>query len=148
MTLMAFKTEIDNLMFLAKEGFAPKLYGHIEKDGYGFIIMEKLDCSVKDILLKRLLSYNEKEIVKKMIEKLHTIAVHSDLKPSNIGVKLDKNGKIERACVFDCAKIKKYNSYKNSMTGLEIYNKMKEHSLITYENHTRKNILTRASEFR
>jgi serine/threonine protein kinase len=74
---------------------------------YGFIIMERTDCSLKDILLTRSLTSAEDQIIKIAIDKLHQNYVHGDMKPSNIGVFLDSKTKIINKVYFlDCGKLR------------------------------------------
>lgn len=112
MTPHAFQHEVDTLNRLGLEGLAPRVYGYGVCDKYyaihyGFIIMERLDCSVKDILIKRALTDAENKLVKKTINSLHEEhkMVHRDMKPSNLGAYLDTNGMIRRCYVFDCQKM-------------------------------------------
>ena len=80
---------------------------------YGFIVMEKVDGSVKDILRKRALDKSEEKIISEIINQIHQCygSVHGDLQPSNIGIYLNKKGKIHKACFFDCQKIKHKEKY-------------------------------------
>ena len=56
---------------------------------YAFLIMELMDCSLKDILLRRPLSDMEQNMIKETIDKMHNMGIiHGDLKPSNLGVSL------------------------------------------------------------
>lgn len=112
MTPEAYFKEVDDLINLSRLGIAPKVYGfginHSYPIHYGFIVMDKVDCSLKDIYLTRDLTDNESTIIKEIIDRLHNKHgfIHGDLKPSNIGVYLDKQGKVINACFFDCQKIK------------------------------------------
>lgn len=110
-----FNHEVKQLEALADINMAPKLYKSwiCEKYDvhYGFIVMEKYDCSLKDIIVKRKLSYDEESMVDKMIEKLHNMGyVHGDLKPSNMGVRLSEKN-IRSLCFFDCSKVKKLDGF-------------------------------------
>ena len=129
-----FTYEADQLALLSNTGMAPKFHGYTRQKGYGFIVMQRMDCSLKDVLLTRSLKSSEKDIVEKMINKLHDTAVHGDLKPSNIGVQLDKDGKVQEACVFDCQKVKQKKGYKSRE-----FNALKNKDLRTYRKHTKKN---------
>ena len=72
---------------------------------YGFIVLEKMSLSVKDILLKRDLASTELEYIKSKIAKLHSQGIiHGDLKPSNIGANLDGSGQIKLIRILDWAK--------------------------------------------
>lgn len=112
MTPDAFFKEVDELMNLGRLGIAPKVYAcglnHAFNIHYGFVVMEKVDCSLKDIYLHRDLHHDEHKIIKSLINDLHEKhgIIHGDLKPSNIGVYIGSNSRIVRACFFDCQKIK------------------------------------------
>jgi hypothetical protein len=120
MTAESFNHEVQASALLSNYGLGPQFYGHciVSKNGinYGFIIMEKGDCSVKDLLLKRSLMSNEESTIKRAINRLHNEygIIHGDLKPSNIVVSLDSNGYIARCMITDCQKIKyggRYDDY-------------------------------------
>jgi serine/threonine protein kinase len=142
MTPEAFFKEIDDLVSLGKLGIAPKVYGYginrAHEIHYGFIVMEKVDCSLKDIYLKRDLHHDEDKIIKGLIDRLHDEhgIIHGDLKPSNIGVYLDANGHIINACFFDCQKIKHKDDYTP-----EQFKKMAEREADNYKKHIVKNQL-------
>lgn len=118
MTPDAFFKEIDDLINLSKMGIAPKVFGYgINRTypiHYGFIVMEKVDCSLKDIYLKRDLNMVEGQIIKDLIDHMHDVhgIIHGDLKPSNVGVYLDEHGHVKNACLFDCQK----NRHRENMT--------------------------------
>jgi serine/threonine protein kinase len=117
MTPEAFLAETTELLNLAKLGMAPQVYGYgYNRDypiHYAFLVMEKADCSLKDIYLQRDLSHHENKLVNHLIDQLHEVhgIIHGDLKPSNVGVYLDQQGRIVRGCFFDCQKIKHRDHY-------------------------------------
>jgi tRNA A-37 threonylcarbamoyl transferase component Bud32 len=139
---------VDNFMFevkayvkLSKLNFAPKVYDYgIIKDfpiHYGYIIAEKMDCSVKDILLKRRLKSSEKDKINQAIDILHRSGVvHGDMKPSNIGVYLDKDSYIKECYFFDCSKVKYASNYEK-----EDFCYLIEHDIRNYKKHYIKNSL-------
>lgn len=112
-----FKHEVDAYLKFDKLGIGPKIYASwIHKDydvHYGMVVMERLDCSIKQILAKRELTHREHDIVNKLIEKLHHKyeIVHGDMKPSNIGVYLNEKGEIKECYFFDCQKVKYSKNY-------------------------------------
>ena len=68
--------------------------------------MEKMDGSVKDVLLKRSLTTSEDNLIEALINKMHQKGVtHGDLKPSNIGVFLN-DGQIIECKVLDTQKVR------------------------------------------
>jgi hypothetical protein len=141
MTKEAFFDELCELQFLSQLEIAPKVYGYGICDRsfdihYAFIVMEKLDCSLKDILLVRQLEHSESKIVQAAIEKLHIDhgLTHGDLKPSNIGLFLDQNQKIKNCLFFDCQKVK----HKKDCTQVE-FNRLVERDWHTYQTHSIKN---------
>ena len=110
MSIDNFHHEISMLKSVNKIKLAPKLYHHwidnkSYKVHYGFIVMERMSSTVKDILLRRNLSSKELEYIQSKINKLrrHNIK-HGDLKPSNIGVNLDRSGYISSIRMIDWAK--------------------------------------------
>ena len=107
-SLHAFDNEVYTLNTFSKLNLAPKLYGYCIDNThnnihYGFIVMELLDGSVKDIIIHRSLSKPEKKIIIELINLMHHKykCVHRDLKPSNIGIFLDANKQIIRCVLID-----------------------------------------------
>jgi predicted Ser/Thr protein kinase len=97
----AFQKEIKALEFLSKYNLVPKVYGHCVEDmefdlHYGFIVMERMDGTVKDLLLKRNLNRREQILVEKTIDEPHKVTVHGDL---------NRRGRIEKCLLLDCAKL-------------------------------------------
>ena len=112
MTLDAFLREVANIRHLQQLQLAPHVFGYGVCDQtynihYGFIVMEKVDGSLKDIILTRSLHSTENALIKTMINQLHKKhhIIHGDLKPSNIGVYLDEKKMIKQCCFFDCQKM-------------------------------------------
>ena len=138
MTHEAFMHEVYAIKKLAKYKLAPTVHKYeICKNSnihYGFLVMDRADCSLKDIILKRNLHRSEKKIVKNMIHKMHNNydIVHGDLKPSNIGVYLSCN-KIKSCVVFDCQKIKYKKDYKYE------FKSRIDRDLANYKKHVKKN---------
>jgi len=141
MTPEEFFKELDECVYLANIGIAPKIYGYgihrTYEIHYGFIVMEKVDCSLKDLYLKRELDPHECKIIKDLIEQMHEKheIIHGDLKPSNVGVYLDKNGLVVDACLFDCQKIR----HKDSMTPND-FNKYAIRETTNFQKHIIMNI--------
>lgn len=137
MTKDAFKHEADSCKNLAGLGLAPKFYGYWINDQhdihYGFIVLERLDCSIKQILLERDLKPHENKMVNNLIDKLHKKygIVHGDMKPSNIGVYLDKNKEIKDCYFFDCQKVK----YKKDLSRSEFHRRVERDETV-YRQHT------------
>lgn len=117
LSVQDFKHEVNAYLKFDKIGMGPKIYDYgIYKEfpiHYGIIIMERLDCSIKQILIKRELTHHEHDIVNKLIDKLHNKheIVHGDMKPSNIGVYLNEKGEIKECYFFDCQKVKYKKDY-------------------------------------
>lgn len=112
MTREAFMREAIELINLSQLKLAPKVYGYGICDRlfdvhYGFIVMEKMDCSLKDILVKRSIRDDEFKIVKDTVDAMHKREgiVHKDMKPSNMGVNLDYQGNVKKCLMFDCQKM-------------------------------------------
>lgn len=135
----SFNNEIKQLLYLNKYNLSPELYGYcIIKKGpfyYGFIVMDKVDCSLKQIILRRSLTNNEENIVKNLIYNLNSrLITHGDLKPSNIGVYLNKYSYIKRCVFLDLSSVKQYNKKNKS------FKKRVKHDLKNYVEHIQKNI--------
>lgn len=146
MTPKAFFTELEELIKLGELHIAPKVYGcglnRSHDIHYAFIIMEKVDCSLKDIYLYRDLHHEEKKIVTDLIAQLHERhgIIHGDLKPSNIGVYLKtrdgstRDQRVYKACFFDCQKIK----HRENMN-TETFHKLSRREAENYKKHITKN---------
>jgi len=112
-----FLKELENLILLGKLKIAPEVYGYGVNIShgvhYGIIVMERADCSLKDIYLTRDLSIQEEQIIIDLVNLLHNTyeMIHGDLTPSNIGVYLSHEKKISNACFFDCQKIQHKSNY-------------------------------------
>lgn len=117
MTHDAFLHEAKELTHLSQLSLAPRVYGYgicTQFDiHYGFIIMHRTDGCLKDVLVRRPLERQESHIVKEVIDTMHKKhgITHGDMKPSNIGVYLDERGRVKKACLFDCQKIKHKGKY-------------------------------------
>jgi len=141
MTTKAFLSEVAELINLAEIGLAPQVYGYGICDQsynihYGFVVMERVDCSLKDIYMRRPLTSSENKTVEKLIDKLHEKhgLAHGDMKPSNIGAYLDKNGYIIKCCFFDCQKIRH-----KEKCGSRKFQQLVERDWDVYERHIIKN---------
>lgn len=133
--------EVNNLIHMNNIKMAPKVYDHWisekHKIHYGFIAMEKYDCSLKQIFKKRYLINKEEVKIENMVNKMHNDykIVHCDMKPSNIGVKLDKDGYVERCCLLDCQRIK----HKKMLNSSKFKNLI-ERDWDTFERHKKSNL--------
>lgn len=143
-----FINEVNKQKTLYGFGLAPKIYSYwVDKESsyfhYGFIVMKKMNCTVKDILLKRDLSENENIIINSLINRLHQTheIVHRDLKPANIGVFLDSNGWILKCLFLDCCNVR----FKSDVSPLE-FSRLVKQDWNKYELHTHKNIKQRTLE--
>lgn len=133
----SFIREVQGLTNLDKVGLGPKFFGYsvqTDNDGniYGFLVMEKIDCSLKDLFSKRNLNHDEITVIETAIRKLHTGygIVHGDLKPSNIGIYLDNKHKVKKCVFFDCPKIKYEKDYDKKM-----FNELIEKDIKNYGKH-------------
>lgn len=147
MTPKAFFKELDELVNLSTMGLAPQVYGFGINQSYpihyAFIVMEKVDCSLKDIYLRRNLDAHEGAIIKDLIDHMHDQygIIHGDLKPSNVGVYLNKSKKIIKACLFDCQKIR----HRDQMTA-EQFRRSAEREGENFKKHIIMNIEERVGE--
>jgi len=140
-----FIDEAKKLIHMSKLGLAPKVYGHGICDKlfpvhYGFIVMERMDASVKDILLKRDLGKDELRTIFRTVDSMHKehAITHGDMKPSNIGVNLDKYGRIARCLVFDCHKVR----YRDDMTQSEFERRVRK-DVGVFHRHVKMNVKDR-----
>lgn len=113
-----FENEVKKNKLLDQLHLTPQFYGYEIVNGCGFIVMEKLDCSLKDILLHRRLTHHERDIVEETINKLHEDYIHGDLKPSNIGVKVNSNGRVVKSYILDLQKTKSRDEVKGNFKDL------------------------------
>jgi hypothetical protein len=141
MTPKDFFYEVFQLEYLSKVNLAPIVYeygicDHLFEVHYGFVIMERIDCSLKDIYLHRLLDNKEEKIVNQAIDTLHRHygIIHGDMKPSNMGAYLDQNGRVIKCCFFDCQKIKHRSQYTEHQ-----FQKLIERDWEVYKKHIKKN---------
>lgn len=110
MMLSKFKHEVSMIDKMSKLKLAPQLFHHsINRDSYrthyGFIVMERMTQTIKNILLKRNLKSFELTYIESKIDSMHKKHIkHGDLKPSNIGVHLDDSGYIIKIRMIDWAK--------------------------------------------
>ena len=141
MTREKFNYEVAQLKLLSEMRLAPVLFDawiceKLFSIKYGFIVMERMDCSVKDILLKRNLKREEQNLIDDLIDIAHHKykVFHGDMKPSNIGVYLDSRGYI-RECIFlDCAKVRNLKKYDKNVA-----RRMVIHDNHVYDKHIDKN---------
>ncbi|AYV76393.1 MAG: protein kinase [Terrestrivirus sp.] len=144
-----FMVEAKGLTGLSKVKMGPDFFGYYTqgftgtgddntKSLYGFLIMEKIDCSVKQILIERSTNHEENKFIDNAIRKLHNEygIVHGDLKPSNIGIILNNNGTVKKCVFFDCPKIKYQKDYEKKE-----FNKLKEKDIKNYKKHVIKNLI-------
>lgn len=145
MTLEMFINEVNKQKTLYGFRLAPKIYSfwvdttssHFH---YGFIVMKRLNCTMKDILLKRDLTSHEDEMVTTFINTLHTNykTAHRDLKPANIGVFLNPSGLIDKCLFLDCCNVK----FKSDVSDDQFY-KYVMHDWEKFKLHKQKNIQQR-----
>ena len=99
--------------------------------------MEKMDCTVKDVLIKRDLSKMEISLIGNLVDTLHhdIKMIHRDMKPSNIGTQLDTEGKITELKFLDCQKVRSLNGYSQRKIKRSISRDWK-----TFYKHMKKNV--------
>jgi serine/threonine protein kinase len=110
-----FTRECTKMHKLHKLGLAPKVFGFwTERRGpahFGFLVAELCDGTVKDVITRRALSRSEHELILAVVSRFHDLGyTHGDLKPSNIGVKLDEQDRVSSALLIDCATVRKPKS--------------------------------------
>lgn len=137
MNVSEFKHEVSSYKTFSNLKMGPELYDYwIHKDfkiHYGIIVMERLDGSLKQILIKRDLNQHEHTLVNQLIDTLHNKheIVHGDMKPSNIGVYLNSKGEIKKCLFFDCQKVK-YKRHYEQFT----FHKLIERDNSVYRDHS------------
>lgn len=129
-----FENEVKKFIALDQLHLTPNFYGYEIVNGCGFIVMEKLDCSLKDVLLHRRLTHHEREIVEETVNKLHEDYIHGDLKPSNIGVRVNSSGHVIKAYILDLQKTKSRDEVKGS------YKDLIKKDWERFEKHEKKNL--------
>lgn len=139
LTVKKFEQEVSNLKTLAQIGLSPTIhaFGIMDKYDvhYGYIIMDKLDTSVKNLLLTRTLTTQEETLIHQSIDRLHQAGyIHNDLKPSNIGVYL-LEGNISSCLFLDCQKVQ---GYSNSTS--PAFRHLVKHDLDHYQRHVKRNL--------
>lgn len=137
MSIDKFNHEVNMLKTISKLELAPKLLTYwidqISPIHYGFIVMERMESTVKDILLQRDLSSIELKYIHSKIRELHDTGItHGDLKPSNIGIYLDSSGFIKQIRMIDWAK----GQYTNNKDNIH-------RDIFTFKSHMKKNISER-----
>jgi serine/threonine protein kinase len=135
-----FLKEARNIQLLSEIDLSPHVYDFGIHQGYdihyGFILMEKTDFSLKDVLHNRDLNLFECKVISEKIDLFHNSGfIHNDLKPSNIGIYLNIDGLIYKCYVFDCSKVKRYNNTYSSRFKSYIKKDWKH-----YDDHVNKNI--------
>lgn len=135
-----FLNEVDKFQILSNLNLSPQIYssGIIKNYDihYGYILMEKADCTLKDIIHKRDIKNYEFKIINENINKLHSLRyIHGDFKPSNIGVYLNTNQEIYKCQLLDCAKVKHYQNINNKKFNYYVFKEWKR-----YYHHVDKNI--------
>ena len=142
------ENEVYSLNKFANLNLAPKLYGYCINNQpnnifYGFIVMELLDGSVKDIIMERALTRPEKNIIYELIDIMHIKhkCVHRDLKPSNIGMFLDNNKQIIRCVLIDLqsAVFKKHLELKRYQNRDKEFEELIEHDWFLYNSRYKAN---------
>jgi hypothetical protein len=68
--------------------------------------MEACDATVRHVLEQRALTAQEEALLQAAVRRLVRKSRHGDLKPSNIGVFLDRQGFISKCLFIDCANVK------------------------------------------
>ena len=131
-----FDNEVAQLARLSLLQLAPKFHGYQVKNGCGHLVMEKVDCSLKDIIIHRNLISSEIDLIDQLIKDLHKHAVHGDLKPSNIGVILDGDERITKCYVLDCQKVSTKDNYND-----DVYRKLVKKDWEKFNIHFKKNKL-------
>ena len=129
MTIKEFLTEVSSLAFLSRHNLGPKVYGYglnrSHPIHYGFIVMERVDCTLKDLLALRKLKEMEIKLILSTLEQFHQQyhLIHGDLKPTNIGLFLSPNGQlIQRVVFLDCLKIVEFNHTNPSQSNINLFN--------------------------
>ena len=143
MDLDMFKMEIRNAKLLSKLGLGVKVFGSWIKKGqsdieYGFLITEKGECTVKDLILKKAWHVEDHRIIYKLIDSLHkNQIIHRDLKPSNIVVwfsKEEQKKRITKAKFIDFQKVRTMQDL-----GEKEFKKKLKKELPHFREHVKKN---------
>lgn len=148
MTKDEFRTEAERTDRLHSLGLGPRYYGRLYATAangvrYALIVMERADCSVKDVILKRDVTRAERKLVGELIAGMHRRGItHGDCKPSNIVVWLAQGGTIERARFVDGQKVREPDDH--SRSGKDSLAARKKRDLAVFAKHVRKNMEERS----
>jgi hypothetical protein len=104
--------EVRNAKMLSGMGLGAEFFtAWMERDSkvpveYGFIAVEKGDCTIKDLILKNKWKQQDVQMVKTLAQKLHGAnVIHRDFKPANILCFLNGEN-VQRVAFIDCAKVR------------------------------------------
>lgn len=134
-----FLLEKSNMTRLARLGLGPKVFacwisvGRKIPIDYGFLVMEKGHCSLKDLIVKRQWHIRDEPIITNLVTRLHQAGmIHGDLKPSNMIVWIDSKSRILEAKIIDAQKVQQREQVSNFTKGIK---KDQDH----FKEHVKKN---------
>ena len=106
MPIYEFLKEVEQQTQLASLGLGLKVYdsiitmepesadsvqGESQKIIYGMIIMDIVDCSLKQVIIQRDLTAKEQAIIEDLKKRMAEVGIiHGDFKPSNLGIKFSR----------------------------------------------------------
>lgn len=141
MNLDDFIYEVKQLQMVSNLKLSPTFFEYFISDKkyqihYGFIVTKKLDCTLKDIFKKRGIDVREDKIIRTVINKMHyeDKISHGNMRPSNIGINLNANGRVKECLLLDCQKVK----IKGDMNDKKFSELIKK-DWDTYEKHKKNN---------
>lgn len=119
MTRDDFLLEQSNMRQLSHLELGPKVlaswitHGKAVPIDFGFLVVEKGHCSLKDMIVRRKWNKEDYPIIYDVIEQMHKAGfIHGDLKPSNIIVWHDSKNRILDAKIIDAQKMKSKETVK------------------------------------
>tara|TARA_B100001996_G_scaffold361320_1_gene327974 strand:+ start:928 stop:1728 length:801 start_codon:yes stop_codon:yes gene_type:complete len=115
-TTFEFEKEVRIHKECAKHEIAPNIHAKKIINGYGYILVDKMDKTLQQFCpgMKKCISKKDYEAIKKIVEKMWSLGIiHNDLHFNNIMMKKVKNKNIWRIIDFDTAVQKNRTEFNN-----------------------------------
>lgn len=142
----SFQRESRNYEELSKQGLTPKFYTSFvqkydingtDQMHIGFIVAELMSKDLDDHISTTCLTKLEADQLKQLLLKFQKTYGHRDFKIANMGVKLNKEGGVEKFVILDVDKVVLLDSLSRA-DAKEQYNKDRRRFINTYRRASRK----------